>query len=102
MSNKFSIAAAFMLMSSVAMAESAEKASSVTTDAQGKTLIGAPLSYNPAAEGGNEGKPDTLFVLETGSVKSTAEWSEADSKACKDSGGIELPVSAGRVGCFAL
>jgi len=103
MTRKLSIAAALILMSSaVAMAESTPTSSSVATDAEGKGLIGAPLSYNPSAEGGNEGNPDTLFVIDTSSAKSSAEWTEADRKACKDSGGIELPISAGRIACFAL
>lgn len=105
MIHTFSTAAAIILISAtaaLAQTATAPTSSKVATDTEGKSLVGAPLSFNPSAEGGNEGKPDTLFVIETGSVKSAAEWSEADRNACKASGGIELPVSAGRIACFAL
>jgi len=80
----------------------APTSTTVRTDEQGKTLIGAPLGINIAATGGDDGTPETVFVLDTGKLKPAGEWTAADRKACSDSGGIELPVSAGRVACFRL
>lgn len=73
----------------------------VATDAQGRALIGAPLGYN-AASGGIGGEAETLFVIDGNNMKPAGEWTASDRKACSDSGGIELPVSAGRVACFRL
>lgn len=80
----------------------APTSSTVRTDEQGKSLIGAPLGFNVTATGGDDGTPETVFVLDTGKLKPAGEWTAADRKACSDSGGIELPVSAGRVACFRL
>lgn len=80
----------------------APTSSTVRTDAQGKSLIGASIGFNPSATAGNDENAETVFVLETGNMKPAGEWTAADRKACSDLGGIELPVSAGRVACFRL
>ncbi len=85
-----------------ASATPAPTSKTVATDAQGKALIGASIGFNPAAAGGTGGDAETVFVLETGNMKPAGEWTAADRKACSDSGGIELPVSAGRLACFRL
>lgn len=74
----------------------------VVSNEQGKLLIGAPLgtSYResePLSDGG-----DTLFVIESGNLKESGAWTAADREACAASGGIELPLPGGRVGCFNL
>jgi len=51
----------------------------VATDAEGRALIGEQLQYNPNVSG-----------------------ADGDSKACKASGGIEIPLPAGRIGCIRL
>lgn len=106
MTNKFSLLSAIVICGSFGafaqIASAAEPTSkTVATDAQGKTLIGAPLGYNSAA-GDPDGDGDTVYVLNDGTVKQTGAWSEADSQACKASGGIEIPLPAGRIGCIRL
>lgn len=107
MTNKFSLLSALVICGSFGafaqIASAAEPTSkTVATDAQGKTLVGAPLGYNPAAGNPDEGDGDTVYVLSDGTVKQTGAWSEADRQACKASGGIEIPLPAGRIGCIRL
>lgn len=73
-----------------------------------KALLGAPLrtpeetyaiTSDPAYDITDD---ESLFVVEGGTVKNADSWSAADSEACKSSGGIELPISAGRIACFKL
>ena len=81
---------------------------SITTDELSEVLIGAPLLSNqekyeltqdPKYDVAND---ESLFVVEGGTVKDAGAWTAADSEACKNSGGIELPISAGRIACFKL
>ena len=109
MTTKLSLVSAFILIGSAsAYAQSAAApatpeptSKTVATDAQGRSLIGAPLQYNPAVSG-IDGEPDTLYILHEGAVKQSGAWGEADSQACKASGGVEIPLPAGRVGCIKL
>jgi hypothetical protein len=76
--------------------------SSIVSDARGKLLIGAPLeqSYResePLSDG-----QDTVYVIDSGNLKESGAWTAADSEACKASGGIEIPLPAGRIACFDL
>lgn len=73
----------------------------VATDVQGRSLIGAQLQYNPAVTAA-DGDPETLYFLNQGTVKQTGAWGEEDRKACEASGGIEIPLPAGRVACVRL
>ena len=45
---------------------------------------------------------ESLFVIESGFQKDAAAWTADDSAACKSRGGVELPISAGRIACFLL
>lgn len=72
----------------------------VVTPEQAEFLIDVPLSVNPNAEDAREDV--TLYVLEDNAVKDSGSWTAQDSEACKASGGIELPLPAGRTGCFKL
>ncbi len=109
MSIKLSLVSAFLLVGTVsAHAQSATApatpeptSKTVATDAQGRTLIGAPLQYNPAVSGA-DGDAETLYILNDGTVKQSGAWGEEDRKACKASGGIEIPLPAGRIGCIRL
>jgi hypothetical protein len=115
MTRKLSIAAAIVLLGATsALAQTTATptaaknmveptSTTVATDAQGRALIGAPLSYNSGAgTAGIDDEAETVFVIEGGTVKGSGEWTAADRKACKDAGGIELPISAGRVACFRI
>ncbi len=73
----------------------------VATDAEGRALIGEQLQYNPNVSGA-DGDSETIYVLNDGTVKQSGAWGEADRKACKASGGIEIPLPAGRIGCIRL
>ncbi len=106
MTNKITLLSAIVICGTLGgisqIASAAEPTSkTVATDAQGKSLVGAPLGYNPAA-GDPEGDSDTVYVLNDGTVKQSGAWSEADRAACKASGGIEIPLPAGRIGCIRL
>ena len=114
MTPKLKIAVAFVLLSGTsafaqttatpsATATVEPTSTTVATDAQGRALIGAPLQYNSSVGStGIDGEAETVFVIEGGTVKGSGEWTDADRKACKDAGGIELPISAGRVACFRI
>lgn len=80
----------------------------ITADELSEVLIGAPLlssqekyelTQDPQYDVAND---ESLFVVEGGTVKDAGTWTAADSEACKNSGGIELPISAGRIACFKL
>ena len=93
-----------VIISTSAFAQSATPeptSRTVVTDAEGKNLIGAAIGYNAAA-GGSEGNPETVYVLDNTNVKKSGSWNATDSAACKASGGIEIPLPAGRVGCIRL
>lgn len=110
--HKLTLVSAFILLGSAsAMAQTAGAAApttpaptstTVATDAQGRSLIGANIQYNPAVSGANSGETETLYVLEDGTVKKSGEWGEADRAACKASGGVEIPLPAGRIACIRL
>jgi len=109
MKTKFSLVSAFILMGSAsAFAQSATEpttpeptSKTVATDAEGRTLIGERLQYNPNVSAA-DGDAETLYILNDGNVKQSGAWGEADRQACKASGGIEIPLPAGRIGCIRL
>ena len=70
------------------------------TPAQAATLIGGDLSAAPNAESLNEDVE--IFVVDDGMILPAANWTASQSAACKASGGVELPLPAGRIGCFKL
>ena len=103
---KIAAASAIALLALPAAAQNAGSGSvpTVTTPAEAKALIGAPLETNPPASEYTEETGDVgpLFVIDGNNVKPQGEWTAADRKACDDAGGVELPISAGRVACFRL
>jgi len=109
MMTKLSLVSTLILMGSAsAFAQSATKPTTpeptskiVATDAEGRTLIGEQLQYNPNVSAA-DGDPETLYILNEGNVKQSGAWGEADREACKASGGIEVPLPAGRIGCIRL
>ena len=75
----------------------------IETTAEAKALIGAPLDTSASGTSGEpEGDVGPLFVITENTVKPAAEWSAEDSAACKAAGGVELPISAGRIACINL
>lgn len=44
----------------------------------------------------------SIYVVEEGEVLPASAWGTAASEACKASGGVELTLPAGRIGCFKL
>jgi len=110
--HKLSLVSAFILLGSAsALAQSAEApapttpeptSTTVATDTEGRALIGENLVYNPAVTPDDAGDAETLYVLNDGTIKDSGEWAADDSKACKASGGIEVPLPAGRMGCIRL
>lgn len=110
--HKMTLVSAFILLGSAsALAQTAGAAApttpeptskTVATDKEGRSLIGANLQYNPAVSAADAGEAETIFVLNDGTVKDSGEWAEDDRKACKASGGIEIPLPAGRVACIRL
>jgi len=44
----------------------------------------------------------SIYVVEDGAILPASAWGASDSEACKASGGIELALPAGRIGCFKL
>lgn len=109
MTTKLSLITAFILMGSAsAFAQTAAAPTTpeptskiVATDAEGRALIGESLQYNPNVSGA-DGEAETLYILNDGTVKQSGAWGEDDRKACEASGGIEIPLPAGRVGCIRL
>ena len=73
----------------------------IATDKEGRLLIGEQLQYNPNVSAA-DGEAETLYILNDGNVKESGAWGEEDRKACKASGGIEIPLPAGRIGCIRL
>lgn len=75
----------------------------IESTAEAQALIGAPLDTSASGGAGEpEGDVGPLFVITGNNVKPAGEWSEDDSKACKAAGGVELPISAGRIACISL
>lgn len=70
------------------------------TPAQAATIVTDPLSVSADAESAED--EISIFVVGTGEIRPSGAWSAQDSAACKASGGIELPLPAGRTACFKL
>lgn len=79
------------------------KVGPIESTAEAKALIGAPLDTTLSGGSGEaEGDIGPLYVIGGNNVKPAGEWTEADKKACDAAGGIELPISAGRIACIRL
>ena len=99
------IAAAAVMMALPALAQNqpSGKVAPIETTAEAKALIGAPLDTSLSGAGADpQGDTGPLYVIEGNNMKPAAEWTEADKKACDAAGGIELPISAGRIACIRL
>jgi hypothetical protein len=67
--------------------------------------MAATLVSNDAASARNAAPLEedvSIYVVEDGTILPASSWGENDSAACKASGGVELPLPAGRIGCFKL
>ena len=70
------------------------------TPAQAATIVGT------AQPSGLDAAPleeeVTIYVVEEGTVLPASSWNQEQSDACKASGGVEIPLPAGRIACFKL
>jgi len=70
------------------------------TPAMAATLVVDTLTVDAAAQPVEDDVE--VYVVGDGEILPSTAWGAQDTAACKASGGIELPLPGGRIGCFKL
>ncbi len=72
----------------------------VLSEAEVAAIFGARVISEEATP--VQGEDVSIYVVEDNEAKPEAAWTDADTKRCEASNGIVLPISSGRIACFAL